>query len=128
MSDKSDEVKAFTLNGFTNAVREATKVINVKELEPNYKLAIITTDETEYDITVLNPHTGQVRVKGGIFTEPTDCHFTGSGLGCSLFWVDRIAIGLCMEFLKYGRVITMPVKAIGWRIDPIAVVTKTVLQ
>lgn len=119
-------VKAFTLDSLTRAVDETTKVVNVKELELNYKLAVVTTDETEYDITILEPHTGRVLVKGGKFTEPTECHLNGSTMGGSMLWMDRIAIGMCIEFSYNGHITTLPVKIIGWRINSTAVVSKTV--
>ncbi len=120
-------VKAFTLDGLTNAVGEITKAIYIKELELNYTLAVVTQGEIEYDITVLEPLTGRVRVKGGRFTEPIECNLNGSTMGGSMLWVGRIAIGMCVEFLWDGKtLITSPVKIIGFRIDPPAAVSKNV--
>ncbi len=111
-------VKAYTLDGFTKAIDEATKAIYIKELEPNYTLAVVTQGGTEYDIAVLEPKTGRVRVKGGQFTEPTECNMSGSTMGGSMLWVGRIAVGMCVEFLWNGKtLITSPVKIIGWRTD-----------
>lgn len=120
-------VKAFTLDGLTKAVGEAIKVIKLADLEPNYTLAVVTQDEAEYDITVLEPQTGLIRVKGGLFTEPTECKLTGSQLGGSMLWTNRIAIGMCMEFWCNGTtMVTPPVKIMGWRIDSTAVISKTI--
>ena len=120
-------IKAFTLDGFTKAAEEATKVIQLKNLEPNYTLAVVTQDEMEYDITVLEPHTGRVQVKGGIFTEPTECKLSGSTLGGSMLWTGRLVIGMCVEFWCNGATVTTPpVKIIGWRVDPSAPVSNSI--
>lgn len=127
MSDKLDGIKVPILDGLTKAVGEATKVIELKDLEPNYSLAIVTQDETEYDITVLEPQTGRVLVKGGLFAEPTECKLNGSTFGSFTLWMNRIAVGMCMEF-SWNRKIhtTFPVKIIGWRIDSSFAVSKAV--
>lgn len=110
------EIKAFTLDGLTKAVGEMVKVIQLNDLEPRYTLAIVTEDETEYDITILEPQTGRVLVKGGLFTELTECKLNGSTLGGSMLWMNRIAIGMCIEFSGNNVVVTSPVKIIGWRV------------
>lgn len=56
MANKPGAVKAFTLDGLIKAVGEATEVIELKNLEPNSTFAVVTQDEMEYDITVLEPH------------------------------------------------------------------------
>ncbi len=121
-------VKAFTLDRLTKAVDEATKVIKLADLEPNYAIAVVTQDEMEYDITVLEPQTGLVRVKGGLFIEPTECKLCGSTpFGGSMLVTNRVMIGMCMEFWKNGNIITTdPVKIIGWRIPPTTANSKTV--
>jgi len=125
-------VKAFTIDGLTKAVSEATKVIKLADLEPNYTLVVVTQDEAEYDITVLEPQTGLVRVKGGLFTEPTECKLSGSTFGGSMIWMGRIAIGMCIEFFMRsstvdgGTITTPPVKIIGWRIPPTVTKSKAV--
>ncbi len=56
-------IKAHTLDSLIKAAGEAIKVIELKYLEPNYALAVVTQNETEYDIIVLEPQTGRVLVK-----------------------------------------------------------------
>lgn len=127
MSDKLGGVKAHTLDSLTKAAGEVTRVIQLTDLEPNHTFTIVTQNETEYDITVIEPQTGRVRVKGGQFIEPTECKLNGSTMGGSMLWTNRVVKGMCMEFFGNGVTITTsPVKIIGWRIDPTAVISKTV--
>ncbi|OGM99262.1 MAG: hypothetical protein A2915_02655 [Candidatus Yanofskybacteria bacterium RIFCSPLOWO2_01_FULL_41_34] len=114
------EVKAFTLDGITRVAEGADGVMCLKDLGFNHALVVITEDETEYDIIVLEPTTGKVRVKGGWFTQPTECKLTGATAGGSTLWMNRIAVGWCMEFWlkEHCTVTTLSVKIIGWRINP----------
>lgn len=119
-------VKANTLDGLTKAVEKAAKVIQLKDLDPNYDLVVVTENETEYDIIVLEPQAGLVRVKGGPFTDPTECKLNGSTMGDFMLWMGRIVIGMCMEFFHKGTIVTSPVKIIGWRVDSMAPISNTV--
>lgn len=111
------QAQAPSLDKFTQFTEDAEKAIHLKELMPGSEF-VIGTEDAEYDISVLDPHEGTVRVKGGVFTEPTECRFGGSVIGGGSFlWSGAISIYLCMEFYKHGRVITTMVKTIGRKIQ-----------
>ncbi len=110
------QVQAPSLDKSTQFAEDAEKAIHLKDLMPGSEL-VIGTEDAEYDVTILNPQAGTVRVKGGVFTEPTECHFGGSATGGGSFlWSGAISVYLCMEFYKHGRVITTMVKTIGRKI------------
>ena len=119
--------KGFTLDGLVNAIEKNTKVVQIKDLEPNQTFVVIVEDETEYDITIIEPQEGSILIKGGQFSEPTKCRLNGSTMGGSMLWMGRIVLGMCMEISWNGNVLTtLPVKIIGWRIDPTAIISRTV--
>jgi len=99
-----------TLAGFTEATSEQ-KGLHVGTLAPVTRLAV-TTRNTEYKITVVEPRDWQVLVQGGRFF-PTEriAYLCGSGFGGTLLKVAWIGIGLCCELSTEGqRVVTSPVQ------------------
>ena len=99
-----------TLSGFTEATSEL-KGVHVGSLPPVTRLAV-TTRNTEYKITVIEPRDWKVLVQGGRFF-PTEriAYLCGSGFGGTLLKVAWIGIGLCCELSTEGqRVVTSPVQ------------------
>lgn len=101
-----------TLSGFAEATSELTG-LHVGSLAPVTRLAV-TTRNTEYKITVIEPREWKVLVQGGRFF-PTEriAFLCGSGFGGTLLKVAWIGIGLCCELSTEGqRVVTSPVQAL----------------
>lgn len=99
-----------TLSGFTEATSEL-RGLHVGSLAPITRLAV-TTLNTEYKITVIEPRDWKVLVQGGRFF-PTEriAYLCGSGFGGTLLKVAWIGIGLCCELSTEGqRVVTSPVQ------------------
>src|SRR5262245_39725399 len=80
----------------------ATDGIQVNELAQNDVLSITTSNST-YHVTVTDPETAQVRVRGGgFFGSDTPAQITGSSSNLSIKPLG-IYIGYCMEFFVHGR-------------------------
>ena len=106
-----------TLSGFTAATSEL-KGLHVGSLAPVTRLAV-TTLNTEYKITVVEPRDWKVLVQGGLFF-PTErlAYLCGSGFGGTLLKVAWIGVGLCCELLTEGqRVVTSPVQDVRILMD-----------
>ena len=99
-----------TLSGFTEVTSEL-RGLHIGSLAPVTRLAV-TTSNTEYKITVVEPRDWKVLVQGGRFF-PTErlAYLCGSGFGGTLLKVAWIGVGLCCELLTEGqRVVTSPVQ------------------
>src|SRR4030095_14774959 len=89
-----------------------TDGIQVNELEQDDVLSITTANNT-YHVTVIDPETAQVRVRGGdFFRSDTLAQIAGSSLNSSIkpfgIYIDH-----CIEFFVHARrVRTSPVRAI----------------
>lgn len=80
-----------------------TEGIQVDELEPLDTLAVETANHI-YEITVINPRTAEVLVRGGdLFPERTIAWISGSSLGGESLKLHGIYIGFKLEFLADGR-------------------------
>jgi hypothetical protein len=90
----------------------ATDGIQVSELAQDDVLSITTTNNT-YHVTVIDPETAQVRVRGGdSFRNDTIAQIAGSSLNSSIKPFG-IYIGYSIEFFVHTRrVRTSPVRAI----------------
>ena len=90
----------------------ATDGIQVNELAQNDVLSITTTNNT-YHVTVIDPETAQVRVRGGdFFRSDTLAQIAGSSLNSSIKPFG-IYIGYSIEFFVHARrVRTSPVRVI----------------
>jgi hypothetical protein len=112
-ADRSREIvvpRHCTLAGFTE-VTSQQKGLHVGRLAPLTRLAV-TTRNTEYKITVVEPRDWRVLVQGGRFF-PTErfAFLCGSGYGGTLLKVAWIGVGLCCELSTEGqRVVTSPVQ------------------
>ena len=99
-----------TLSGFTEAIT-GQKGIHVGSLAPVTRLRVLTQN-TEYQITVVEPKDWKVLVRGGRFFPTERLAFVcGSGYGGTLLKVAWIGVGLCCEPSTQGqRVVTSPVQ------------------
>jgi hypothetical protein len=93
--------------GFT-----ATDGIQVNELAQGDVLAITTTNST-YHVTIIDPETAQVRVRGGsVFHSDTLAQIAGSSLNSSIKPFG-LYVGYSIEFFVHAlRVRTSPVRVI----------------
>ena len=90
----------------------ATDAIQVNELAQDDVLSITTANNT-YHVTVIDPKTGQVRVRGGnYFRSDTLAYVSGSSSDSS-FKPYGIYVGCAIEFyVNASRVRTSPVRDI----------------
>lgn len=76
---------------------------------------VVRTRNTTYEITILDPHSGDVAVRGGrFFPQSTRARVGGSSLGGSFLKLRGIYRGFCVEFY-YGErewIVTTPVQSI----------------
>jgi hypothetical protein len=74
----------------------------------------VRTRNTNYEITVLSPTSGEVLVRGGqFFPEYTRAHLAGCSMGGSFLKVRSIHVGFLMELLHGGqRIVTTRVREI----------------
>ena len=112
-TDRSREIlvpRHCTLAGFTE-VTSQQRGLHVGSVAPLTRLSV-TTRNTEYSVTVVEPKDWKVLVHGGRFF-PTErlAFLCGSGYGGTLLKVAWIGIGLCCELSTEGqRVVTSPVQ------------------
>ena len=90
----------------------ATDGIQVNQLKQDDELSITTTNNT-YHVTVIDPQTAQVRVRGGdFFRSDTVAQIAGCSLDSSIKPF-AICIGYSIEFFVHARrVRTSPVQVI----------------
>ena len=102
-----------TLDGFVDAVSQADG-IGLTDVDALTTL-MVQTDNSVYQITILQPHTREVFVQGGaFFPERTRACLNGSSFGGSCLKLGWVGIGLHMEFHAEDQwVITSHVRAIA---------------
>jgi hypothetical protein len=91
----------------------ATEGIELNELAQDDVLSIRTTNNT-YHVTVIDPETAQVRIRGGnLFQSDTLAHIAGSSFLDSSIKPFGIYVGYSIEMFVDGiRVRTSPVRVI----------------
>jgi hypothetical protein len=101
-----------TLDRFIEA-SAATHGVFVPHLAPLSELSIQTCNSV-YEMLVVEPHAGQVLVRGGrFFPLLTSAVLSGSSLGTSCLKMRWIGEGFCMELHADGlAIVTSPVRAI----------------
>ena len=106
-----------TLHGFAEEVADIGGVA-VEKLDPISPL-VVHTENTVYEITVLDPRGLHIMVCGGsYFPEPTRALLEGSSFGGSLLKQGWIGPGLRMEICSDGlRVVTSKVQSIELKAD-----------
>ena len=93
-------------------MNNVTDGIQLNELKQDDELSITTTNST-YHVTVIDPETAQVRVRGGdLFRSDTLAQIAGSSLNSSIKPFG-IYVGYSIEFFVHARrVRTSPVRVI----------------
>jgi hypothetical protein len=87
--------------------------VQIDELAPLERLRVKTRN-TPYEITVLNPQTGDVLIRGGrFFPLETRARVNGASLGGSFLKMRGIYVGFSLEItLDDDTVITSPVERV----------------
>ena len=106
-----------TLHGFAEEVADI-RGLAVEKLAPISPL-VVKTENTVYEITVLDPARLRITVRGGsYFPRPTAALLEGSSFGGSLLKQGWIGPGLRMEICSDGlRVVTSRVQSIELQSD-----------
>ena len=101
-----------TLDGFVEAVSEADGII-LTDLDA-FTTLVVQTDNSVYEIMILQPYAREVFVQGGeFFPERTRVCLSGSSFGGSCLKLGWVGVGLHMEFHAEDQwVITSHVRAI----------------
>ena len=88
--------------------------VQIGQLEELETLSVETMNST-YEITIINPATAEVLVRGGqFFPERTQAQVSGASLGGSFLKLHGIYVGFKLELLAGdNRIITSPVRRIG---------------
>ena len=101
-----------TLDGFLDAVSQADGV-GLAEVDA-FTTLVVQTDNSVYQITILQPHARDVYVQGGaFFPVRTRACLNGSSFGGSCLKLGWVGIGLHMEFHAEDQwIITSHVRSI----------------
>ena len=102
-----------TLDGFIEAVSKADG-IGLTDLDA-FTTVVVRTDNSLYQITILQPHTREVVVQGGAFFRTrTRAWLNGSSFGGSCLKLGWVGLGLHLEFHTHDQwVITSHVRSIA---------------
>ena len=102
-----------TLDGFVDAVSHADG-IGLTDVDA-FATLVVRTDNSVYQITILQPHAREVFVQGGaFFPERTRACLSGSSFGGGCLKLGWVGIGLHMEFHAEDQwVITSHVREIA---------------
>jgi hypothetical protein len=90
-----------------------TDGIQINELKELDKFSVETMHHM-YEITVIDPHTGEVMIRGGeCFPVATSAHVSGASLHFSFIKLRGIYVGLHIELSVNGRrIVTSRVRSI----------------
>ena len=103
-----------TLNGFVEAASQADGV-GLTDVD-TFTTLVVKTDNSVYQITIVQPYKREVFVQGGaFFPERTRAYLSGSSFGDSCLKLGWVGVGLHMEFLAKDRdqwVLTSHVRSI----------------
>ena len=102
-----------TLDGFVDAVSQADG-IGLTDVDA-FTTLVVQTDNSVYQITILQPHAREVFVQGGaFFPERRRACLSGSSFGGSCLKLGWVGVGLHMEFHAEDQwVITSHVREIA---------------
>ena len=102
-----------TLDGFVDAVSQAD-AISLTDVDA-FAMLVVRTDNSVYQITVLQPYAREVLVQAGaFFPERTRACLSGSSFGGSCLRLGWVGVGLHMEFHAEDQwVITSHVQSIA---------------
>src|SRR5215510_7295588 len=98
----------------TTMVTDAAETIQLTEC-PDLERVFVTTENSDYELIVLNGPTGEVLIRGGrIFPAFRRARLSGSSLRGSALMVNRIKVGLKMELQAEGKYfVTSTVQALA---------------
>jgi len=98
----------------TWSVQDWKDGVQIDQCEGREALSVETLNHT-YDITVMDPRTAEVMVRGGqYFPEWTAAHLSGASSGGAVLKLHGIYVGLRMEFRVGGKpILTSPVRGIS---------------
>ena len=113
-SQKSDSLNPSVAMLDTRRASQSTNGIQIDELEQFETLAVETLNHT-YEITIINPRTAEVLVRGGdFFPERRMAWVCGASLGGPVLKLHGIYVGFKLEFLADGkRITTSTVRSVG---------------
>ena len=102
---------AATLEGW--AAKTWDEGVQINELQA-LDIISVETSHHVYEITIINPSTGDVLIRGGeLFSQRTEAQVVGASMGRSFLKLLGIYVGLRMEFISGGRrFITSPVRSV----------------
>jgi len=82
---------------------------------PEFERVFVTTENSDYELIVLNGPSGEVLIRGGrIFPAFRRARLSGSSLRGSALMVNRIKVGLKMELQAEGKYfVTSTVQALS---------------
>ena len=102
-----------TLDGFVEAVSRADG-IGLADVDA-FTTLVVQTDNSVYQITILQPYRREVVVQGGaFFPERTRACLSGSSFGGSCLKLGWVGVGLHLEFHAEDQwIITSHVRSIG---------------
>lgn len=107
-------VYALSLLKAVESVKDAQGIF-LKDI-PEDALVEVHTQNSIYEITVIDPEDGKVAVcgSGRFFTRPEVCHLSGSTWGGSMLRVKWIGIGMHLEVVRIDgtRIVTSVVRNI----------------
>ena len=91
--------------------KEGVQINELQELD----IVSVETAHHVYEITIINPSTGEVLIRGGeLFPQRTEAQVLGASMGHSFLKLLGIYVGLRMEFKAGGRrFITSPVRSVN---------------
>ena len=113
--DTAANVTGTTLDQWSG--REWTGGLECARCTPLDRFAVRTRN-TRYELTVLDPASGEVLVHGGrFFHEPTRVQLTGSSMGGACLKIRAVYPGLRMELAHDGETV---VTSAVVQVDPIA--------
>lgn len=111
-TDEHQASKRSTLAGFTEELAERPGIA-LSQIDPFTRLSI-QTQNTHYEMTVLDPWEGRLVIQGGrYFGSPTEAVLIGSSFGGSLLKLRWVGSGLRIELMAGDvKVVTSPVKSV----------------
>jgi hypothetical protein len=92
-----------------------SREVRIDRLSPFDRLSV-TTKNHSYEIVVVNPSTGEIRVRGGsVFPTFTAARVNGSSLGGSTIRLHSITPGFQIEFAirNHGPIVTSRVRTVA---------------
>ncbi len=106
-----------TLDGFAQQISHQGG-IDVTQLEPLTRL-VVRTQNTHYQITVLDPAESKVLIRGGrFFPEQVEADVCGASFGGNFLKMHWLGLGMRMEVNSQGRfIVTSPVSSVEFEDD-----------